>query len=82
MAERMSLRVDEGLLEVVTTVDTLQPGQVLMTLLRDGQETACFLMTHQQARVLATHLDVCSEMAEVEADCDDAGETDESEENE
>jgi hypothetical protein len=74
MAERMSLRVDEGLLEIVTTVDTLQPGQVLMTLLRDGQETACFLLTHQQARVLATHLDVCAEMAEVEEDCADESE--------
>lgn len=81
MTERMSLRVDDGLLEVVTTVDTFQPGQVLMTLLRDGQETACFLMTHQQAQVLATHLDVCSEMAETESDCAGSDESDDPEEN-
>jgi hypothetical protein len=79
MAERMSVRCDEGLLEVVTSVDTLEPGMVTVTLVRDGQESAVWTMTYQQARVLATHLDVCSEMAENESDC--AGETDEADDD-
>jgi hypothetical protein len=73
MAERMSLRCDEGLLEVITSVDTLEPGLVTVMLLRDGHETAMWTMTYQQARVLATHLDVCSEMAEAESDCAEEG---------
>lgn len=71
MAERMSLKCDEGLLEIVTSVDTLEPGLVTVNLLRDGEESATWTMTYQQARVLATHLDVCSEMAEAEEDCAD-----------
>ena len=71
MAERMSLKCDEGLLEIVTSVDTLEPGLVTVTLLRDSEESATWTMTYQQARVLATHLDVCSEMAEAEEDCAD-----------
>jgi len=73
MAERMSLRCDEGLLEVITSVDTLEPGLVTVMLLRDGHETAMWKMTYQQARVLATHLDVCSETAEAESDCAEEG---------
>lgn len=76
MAERMSVRCDEGLLEIITSVDTLEPGLVTVTLVRDGQETATWTMTYQQARVLATHLDVCSEMAEAESDCADEADDD------
>ena len=76
MAERMSLRCDEGLLEIITSVDTLEPGMVTVTLMRDSQETATWTMTYQQARVLATHLDVCSEMAEAESDCADEADDD------